>query len=240
MRAILRQYLLLPVPEKDGGLLYTCGLDVTGRVEGHDLHGTLHNTPAEIVFAGIVGDELVVEANVRVTTLFGQNLVFNRKVVSKIGEDDLTLNDTLINEGYANAEYCILYHINVGYPMLDEGAKIKLDYSKIYPCNDWANKNVETAGLITDCVPSQDEMCYYYDLVKPEVSLVNEKLNKTLTVKYSQDTLPCFLQWKSMASGDYALGIEPCSSKVGSNLKRKTIKAQEKVEFTVNIKISKE
>lgn len=224
----------------EGGMLYTCGLDVTGRVEGHDLHGTLHNTPAEIVFAGIIDEEIVVIANVRLSELFGQNLVLNRKITSRIGSDNFALNDSIINVGYADATYCILYHINVGYPMLDKGAEIKLEYTKREPCGDWARQNEDQADYITDCVPSQEEMCYYYNLVKPEVSLVNKKIGKTLTVKYSQETLPCFLQWKSMANGDYALGLEPCSSKVGSNLQYKTIKPQERVEFTVNLSVKKD
>ncbi len=223
----------------EGGMLYTCGLDVAGTVPGHDLHGTLHNTPAEIVSAGIINDEIVVEANITVSALFGEYLVVNRKITSKLGSDNLTLNDTIINMGYADAKYVILYHINVGYPMLDKDAKIKLDYNKIEPCGDFAEENVGDARLITDCVPCQDETCYYYKLNKPEVSLVNENLGKTFTVQYSQETLPCFLEWKSMASGDYALGLEPCSSKIGENIEYKILKPQEKANFMVNLKISK-
>lgn len=223
----------------EGGMLYTCGLDVAGSVEGHDLHGTLHNTPAEIIRAEVNEDGIFVEANVTVSALFGQHLVLNRKVTSKLGADNFTINDTVINMGYGDAKYCILYHINVGYPMLDKDAKIKLEYSNIYPCDDWAKAHVEEAQLITDCVSCQDEMCYYYDLVKPEVSLVNEKIKKTFTVSYSNDTLPCFLQWKSMASGDYALGLEPCSSRIGGSLEYKTLKPQGRANFMVDIKISK-
>ena len=37
----------------------------------------------------------------------------------------------------------------------------------------------------------------------------NEKLGKKLTVTYSGDTLPCFVEWNSAVSGDYAVGLEP-------------------------------
>ncbi|MBE7084083.1 MAG: DUF4432 family protein [Clostridiales bacterium] len=223
----------------EGGMLYTCGLDIAGSVKGLEPHGTLHNTPAEIVYANIDGDEIRVEANVRVSALFGQNLILNRKITCKLGADNFTIDDTVINAGFSEAKYCILYHINVGYPMLDKDAKIKLDYTNIEACSNWAKENESTAQLITDSVPCQEEMCYYYNLVKPEVSLINEKIQKTLTVTYSQDTLPCFLQWKSMASGDYALGLEPCTSKIGESIEHKKLKANEEVKFKVNIKISK-
>ena len=35
----------------EGGMLYTCGLDSIGGRDGYELHGTLHNIPAEIIGA---------------------------------------------------------------------------------------------------------------------------------------------------------------------------------------------
>ena len=35
----------------EGGMVYTCGLDNAGGRDGYELHGRLHNTPAEIVSA---------------------------------------------------------------------------------------------------------------------------------------------------------------------------------------------
>ena len=57
----------------EGGMLYTCGLDSVGGREGYELHGTLHNTPAEIVHAVCNEDGITVEALIRDTALFGKN-----------------------------------------------------------------------------------------------------------------------------------------------------------------------
>ena len=108
----------------EGGMLYTCGLDSVGGREGYELHGTFHNIPAEIVRAECNEKGIVVEAIIRDTALFGKNLVMKRKISTAVFGESVTLEDTLINEGYKAEEYCLLYHINVGYPMLDDGAKI--------------------------------------------------------------------------------------------------------------------
>ena len=108
----------------EGGMVYTCGLDSVGGREGYELHGTLHNIPSEIVRAECNEGGIVVEAVIRDTALFGKNLVLRRRITADIGGETLTLEDTLQNEGVREEDYCLLYHINVGYPMLDAGARV--------------------------------------------------------------------------------------------------------------------
>ena len=222
----------------EGGMLYTCGLDSIGRREGYPLHGTFHNIPAEIVTARCDEDGILVEAIIRDTALFGKNLVLKRKISSDIGGDTLRLEDILVNESFREEEYGVLYHINVGYPMLDEGARIVADEASFRPSSDWAKEQENYRYEISAPVPNQDETCYYLKLNKPEVSLVNDKLGKKLTVSYSKDTLPYFLEWKSMASGDYAVGLEPTTTELDTSFAYKTVKAGEKVVFNINVSIT--
>lgn len=224
----------------EGGMIYTCGLDSLGRREGHDLHGTLHNIPAKITSAACDEDGIAVEAIIHDTALFGKNLVMKRRIFSAIGSNSVSVEDTLVNAGYTDQEYCLLYHINIGYPMLDEGARIVADVKKCETRTAWAKQNEETRYEISAPVPGQDEMCYYLTLNQPEISLVNEKIGKKLTVSYSDDTLPYFLEWKSMASGDYALGFEPCTTELGAGLTFRTIKPDEKAAFAVHITVKNE
>ena len=71
----------------------------------------------------------------------------------------VTLEDTLVNEGYKDEEYCLLYHINVGYPMLDDGAKIVADVESYTPRTAWAEKNEGTMYAMSASVPNQEEVC---------------------------------------------------------------------------------
>jgi hypothetical protein len=223
----------------EGGMLYTCGLDSVGGREGYELHGTLHNIPAEIIRAECNENGITVEAIIRDTALFGKNLVLKRKIFTAIGEDSVTLEDTLVNEGYKTEEYCLLYHINVGYPMLDDGAKVIADVESYTPRTAWAKQNEATMYAMNDAVPNQEETCYFLKLKKPEITLVNEKIGKEFTVTYSGDTLPCFVEWKSMASGDYALGLEPSTTELDDGFAYRTIKEGMQIKFSVRISIKK-
>lgn len=221
----------------EGGMLYTCGLDSAGNREGYPMHGTIHNMPAEIIRADCDENGITVESIVRDTELFGKNLVFKRKIFSKIGGDSIKICDTLTNEGYKDEPYCLLYHINLGYPMLDEGAKIIATIDGYTPRNEWAKKNESNMFVIQSPEKNREECCYYLKMNKPEVAVVNEKIGKKFTLNYSQNTLPCFVEWKSMASGDYALGLEPTTTELDETFNYKTIKSGEEIKFSAEIKI---
>lgn len=223
----------------EGGMLYTCGLDSVGGRDGYELHGTLHNTPARIVRADCGEKEIVVEAVIRDSALFGKNLLLKRKIWTEIGSEELHVEDALCNEGYADEEYCLLYHINVGYPMLDAGARIVADVEAYAPRSDWAKQNERTMYEMSEPKAGQEETCYFLQLKTGKISLVNEKIGKTFTVEYSQETLPHFVEWKSMASGDYALGLEPCTTELDNRFAYKTVKAGEEIPFSVCLRVQR-
>ena len=98
--------------------------------------------------------------------------------------------------------------------MLDAGAKLLAEVEKAAPRNDWARQNEESMLGMTLPEDNSDECCYFLKLKRPEVSLINSKLNTRFTLTYSGETLPHFVEWKSMVSGDYALGLEPCTTEL--------------------------
>lgn len=225
----------------EGGMMYTCGLDSVGRREDTDieLHGTFHNNNATVVRAECNEDGIVVEALIESTALFGKNLVMRRKVSTEIGSEKVTVEDTLENRAYAPDEYCILYHINLGYPMLDDGAEIVADISGYETRTEWAKNNADGMFKITDSIPNNPETCYFLKMNKPEIALINKKAGKKFTVSYSKDTLPCFTEWHSMASGDYALGFEPASTELDDNFVLRSIAPGEKINFRIELEINK-
>lgn len=222
----------------EGGMLYTCGLDSVGDREGFDEHGSVHNIPAEIIRAECSETGITVEAIIRDTEVCGKNLILRRTIFAQIGGNCICVTDKLTNETYRDEDYCLLYHVNLGYPLIDDGAKVLTDATGILPRTPWAEKNIATAFDITAPIPNMEETCYYPEGQTPEVSLINEKLGKKFTVSYSGATLPNFLLWKNMTSGDYAVGLEPCTTKLDHLFEYSKIKAGETVEFRVELKIS--
>ena len=221
----------------EGGMLYTCGLDSVGAREGYLLHGTHHLTPARVTRAEVNEEGILIEAEIRETALFGKNLVFRRRVFSRIGSDELEISDTLENCGTREEEYCLLYHVNVGYPMLDAGAELIDDAEEVIPRTPWAAEHIGSRRAIGAAVANQEEMCYFLRLKTPSVSLRNPKINKMFTLKWSQETLPCFVEWKSMAAGDYALGLEPCTTELDDGFAYRRIAAGETICFSLQMRV---
>lgn len=217
----------------EGGMLYTCGLDYVGARDGRDMHGEFHNIPATVTRSECSEDGITVEATIRDTELFGKNLIFKRRICSALGSDTVTVEDTLINDGYKAENYAILYHVNIGYPMLDEGARVEADVKECYPRTDWSRQMMGEREYITDAVPNQFENCFFMKLNTKSASLINEKLGKRFTLEYRGDPLDKFLQWKSMGSGDYALGFEPSTTFIDDKFEYKTINPGEEIRITL-------
>lgn len=221
----------------EGGMLYTCGLDSVGAREGYELHGTLHNTPAKVVATVCNEEEISVTAEIEDTELFGKNLLLKRTVRTSLGSDSVSVEDTLVNRGFRDEEYCLLYHINLGYPMLDEGVRIEAEEEEVTPRTEWAKERIADRMMFTPAVDNEEERCYFIKHKAPCVAVTNKKLGRRFTLNYSQDTLPCFVQWCSSASGDYALGLEPCTTFLDDKFNMRTIGNGACNKFRITIKI---
>lgn len=216
------------------GMLYTCGLDAIGGVEGHPIHGRIHSVPAEI--RELVADEngVRIVAEIRDTALFGENLVMTRTIETKVGSDEIKLTDKITNCAFRDEKYCMLYHINVGYPIVDEGAKVIGDFVESLPRNDWAKHEMATMLEMEAPVDNFEENCFFHRTKDGVMSIENRKLGKRFTVKTS---LKRFVEWKSRASGDYVLALEPCTCWLDEHLKYSVLKPGKSATNTVILKM---
>ncbi len=221
----------------EGGMLYTCGLDDVGGRAGYELHGNFHNSPARVVEARCDENGIKVVAEIEDTELFGKNLVMIRTITTSIMSDKFEILDQLVNRGTKPEDYALLYHINVGYPMLDEGTEIISDAISVTPRNEWSKQNLADRTIRKAPVDNQVETCYFIENQTPKISVVNAKLGKTFTVKYSDDTLPYFVQWNGGASQDYALGTEVSTTLLDDGFKYNSIGVNETVTFKLEFEL---
>lgn len=220
-----------------GGMLFTCGLDtVGGRKE--PIHGKIHDIPADI--KKVYADENCVEiiGEVRQSELFGENLLLKRKIYTEYGSGELLIDTVIENQGYKDAEYCLLFHMNIGYPMLDSGVKIKSPVTSTYPRTENAKRLLSKCFEITQPKDDAEEAVYFHTVEKGEIEVINEKLKKSVKFEYDEKMLPYFIEWRSLISGDYGLGIEPSTTTLDSDFKLKTLKAGEKHEYKIKIEIN--
>ena len=219
----------------EGGMLYTCGLDSMGGRPGFEPHGSIHCTPAKIIRVTQDEETLQVEALMEQTALFGSNLQLHRTVTLFVNEAKLLLQDSLVNAGTKPEDYCILYHVNFGYPMLDEGVEIVADVNSVTPVGDHAAATMQNRTIFSAPMDNEEESCYFLDNNADYVSVLNRKLGNKVTLTYSRDTLPALVQWNAPASQDYALGIEPATCFLADQFEYTQIMPGKEVPFFIQL-----
>ena len=217
----------------EGGFLYTCGMDSFSTCrEGYEMHGSLHTIPCDKVSCECDVEGVTLSGTVSDTALFGQNLVLVRRY--RITGEGIEINDTLENRAYTDASYVFLYHINFGYPFLSEKLKLNFASREVIGTNAYSESCKGEADLITAPVDGLPENCFYRIMDEGRVELFNEELRFGCRLTYDMNALPNLVQWKSMASGDYALGIEPATTRF-SPFNMTPIKAGESANIKINV-----
>lgn len=210
------------------GFLTTCGLKVAGapcEYEGtsYGLHGNLSHTPAENVSSRIEEDGdnpcAVIKGTVRDAVIFGDKMSLEREIRCSYKERKFTLHDKVTNEGYKRTRQMILYHCNIGYPILTPDSEIYIPSLETRPRNAHAQEGIETWMKLQEADPDYEEMCYYHKLKPDEnnhstVAIYNPELELGIAIEVDLSTLDHFVQWKMMGAGDYVMGLEPGNSTI--------------------------
>lgn len=219
----------------EGGFLYTCGMDnVSSCVENKPIHGSLHYGKAEEVYYKVLEDRVEIFGKVFQSGLFRENLCLNRHYI--VYEDGINIEDTVENQGFTAEKYVLLYHMNYGYPFLDENLEIKMPLIKSEGLTDYAKSRANKQFLITAPIDGGTEEVFYNYLKEGKVTLSNKKLKICCETIYDVKDFPFLLQWKSMISGDYALGIEPSLTRF-DEYKMKEIGGGKKEKYKIRIDI---
>ena len=203
------------------GFLTTCGLTAVGSPctdEGEELplHGTLSNTPCESYCTYEDEEAIFVEAEVRDASLFGRQLILHRQyVISKL-DNKIRIFDTVENVGNSTSPCMLLYHFNIGYPLLSENAKLYIPANSVSARNEHAAEDIDNCRVLEKPQVGYEERCYYYDVAETDdciasVGIFNPDINKGLILSYSKDTLDSFVEWKMMGEYEYVLGLEPAN-----------------------------
>ena len=236
-----------------GGLLYTCGLRSAGPAnrdagEWHPLHGRYHGIAAEEVCAERDDEEIVIRGLVRETALFGHCLTVRRTMRIPVFGASVTVIDTVTNETPKDEEYMQIYHCNFGYPLLSEHAKLTLpDNRTTVPRTEFARTGLGRTCEFDPPVPGEEERVFFQKMTEEYwAKLENPELGVNMKISWSGDTLPILSVWRSMASGDYVLGLEPTNCYImGRHDERENgtlpvLRAFESVTNTVTISFEEE
>lgn len=215
-----------------GGLLVTCGLTNAGAPSVDEdvalgLHGRASNIPARNVAFGErwEGDECILQAKgiVRETMVFGENISLERLIEAKLGENRLHINDRVENHGFSRTPHMILYHINIGFPIVDKDSILIAPVSSVKPRDKEAEERAEEYNRFSDPIPGFKEKVYYLDMKANKdgyvyAAIVNRNFMHGkgigVYVRYKKAQLDYFIEWKMMGEGIYVVGMEPANCKV--------------------------
>lgn len=197
------------------GFITTCGLTAVGSPctddgENLPLHGNISHVPAENISYGIENDRIVIKATVRDASLFSHQLVLERTYECSLKENTIVLTDTVINIGCRRTPFMILYHCNMGYPLVSEKSVLNIPSVKVEPRDSHAADGMNERNEFYPPTNDFVEQCYYHSFSEnPVVSLYNPDIKTGLKMYFDLSELDCFTQWKMFGEHEYVLGLEP-------------------------------
>jgi hypothetical protein len=207
-------------------LLVRCGLENNGPpvideqgILQLPLHGRIGNLPAHHVTATVDLDAQTINITgiVDETRFHFQKLRLTACVTIPFGQTSFIINDVISNLSTLPAESQLLYHLNVGEPLLDAGSTIEVNASQVLHQKlginipeDWATVPAPQADRPEDVYyisNNADENGY------ASIRFLNSKKSQGVRVTYRVDSLPCFSYWKNTPSSfdGYVVGLEPAT-----------------------------
>jgi hypothetical protein len=218
-----------------GGMVVTCGLDHIqgGGVDSaahfqqdlqpeieYGLQGRAGMLPARLTGYGEIweGDHRVLwaEGIIRQAAVFAETLELRRRIEADIGGKSFRIHDRVVNVGFEPTTHMYLYHCNVGYPVLDEGARLLIPAPSVTP-NPPAVAPDDYRVMTGPQAHFKEEL-YEHD-VRPEqsgvapVALINEALDLGVYQLYDRRALPFHTLWRMMGEGNYVVALEPTTNR---------------------------
>jgi hypothetical protein len=217
-----------------GGLVSTCGLDHTllggpddatvfnyphRKTETYGLHGRYTGLPARLAGYGESwnGDEctLWAEGDVVQAAVFGEQLRLHRRVETDLGATSLRITDTVTNTGATPCPHMLLYHCNIGFPVVDAGAEL------LYPAADGtcvSDAGSEDYRSLVAPAPGFVEECYEHDMIAgPDgyvsAAVVNRAAGLGVFQRYRRAALPHHITWRQLGTGTYVVAMEPSTNR---------------------------
>ncbi len=207
-------------------LMFRCGLESNGVPDFHDngqlrfpLHGRIANLPAYQVVAGIDLDteRVFVRGSVEECRFLQQKLRLTVEYSAPLGGHSLTWHDRVENFGRGPAQMQMMYHTNVGHPLLKPGWQLRAPVARLCPRDAFA----VSAGVDrwqTYPPPRADswEQVYFLEMLGDEQGETQVLLHAPdeqvgVGLHYNCRQLPYFTQWRNTQAIEdgYVTGIEP-------------------------------
>ncbi|MFC7879024.1 DUF4432 family protein [Isoptericola sp. NPDC057391] len=208
-----------------GGLLATCGPDNIGSPRGASgQHGTHHLTPAHDVRwwrERTDGGELEVHVtgSVAHSTLYGARVVVDREVVVATGRPWVEVRDTVRNVGTEPVGVPLLYHVNLGAPVLLPGSRLVTGAGEPAPAAPLPPRRdavtfpepARGAAYVVAEHPGVGDVDGWARAVVSPTGLAHPD-GAEVVVEWRAASMPRLYSWLWPAAGSWVLGVEPANA----------------------------
>jgi hypothetical protein len=186
------------------------------------LHGKIANIPASVVELSVepaAPYRLTLRGLVEERMLFGPKLQLQAELSTEPGATSFRLKDTVVNRGAQPQEFQMLYHLNYGTPLLEQGARLVTPVRHVRPYNARAAQDVKSWNEFAGPKAGYIEQVYLLQPLADAsgqalVLLQNRAHDKGASLRYAVKDLPYLTLWKN--TGDpadgYVIGVEPGTS----------------------------
>ncbi|MCR5545139.1 MAG: aldose 1-epimerase family protein [Lachnospiraceae bacterium] len=197
------------------GFLTTCGLNGVGTPcidEGEEvpLHGSIGNQPCEYSYYSEDDESFHIYCFTRDEVIFGRKMTLKREIIVSKDENSFEIVDRITNTGDQKQPFEILYHMNMGYPLLDEDSEVLIPSIRVIPRDEHAAKDIAHWMIMEKPQDNYRERCYYhvFESEKGFATIYQPKNKCRLSISFNSKELDGFVEWKMMGKRDYVLGLE--------------------------------
>ena len=197
------------------GFMTTCGLTTVGAPcedcgEQLPLHGNIANQPCEHIWWTESDEKIEIHATINDSGIFSRKLVLNRLLTVSKENNAFQITDTVENQGDTESPLMLMYHMNMGYPLLSENAEIHIHSDRVIPATEHAAKDIDSWDRMLKPTSGFEEQCYFHEFDEAgSASIFNREIKKGAEISFSAKELPALVEWKMMGCRDYVLGLEP-------------------------------
>jgi len=138
------------------------------------------------------------------------------RISTRVGENHLRIHDEIENFSASPATAQMLYHINLGQPLLDPGSRFLAPIRKVMPRDARAAEGIAAWNVYADELAGYAEQAYFIELLADgkgwaPALLRNAAGTRGASVHVHTAQLPCFTLWKNTtaAADGYVTGLEP-------------------------------
>lgn len=228
------------------GLLNSCGLDHIHAPETDDashfhhpprpeitygLHGRIALTPARLTGYGTRwdGDRAILFATgeIRQATVFGENLVLERRIEIEAGTQTLRYHDRVRNDGFDTVPHAYLWHINMSWPLVDDGAEVIAPVGA--PLWQLRDNQPPESGPLRQIAPQNPTTQQVWEhSIRGDAqgmgraAMVNRGFQwqgqdgLALEIAYDARSMPALFEWQNFQSGMYVVALEPATTHAGT------------------------